>query len=823
MSKKKFAKKKHSQERRPFERAPSRDSARQRDGAVRVTGSVIIKPRPPGAKPTSSSREFFESLKNPQLLNSPLNSPSNPTESNFPTLTRQGEKQQARQGDKALTREGDKATQARQGDKATQAREGDKALTREGDKATQARQGDKATVDKANPSGTAYLSFDDPKKTDIRLDPEESQKLLHGDRVLYRSPKHPIVVLFRRFQLVCGRLYKFKNKAIVLYERRRLRQEFEVDKPNEIPANYKHMDYVLAKMVPGSLHHVSLVEHFGDEVPARADLVIASGEFGLEEHWSQEAVTEAENLTLDLSDPRRKDLRHIPFFTIDGETARDFDDAIHVEKSGENYILYVAIADVSSYVKPGTAIDKDAYARATSVYFPERAFHMLPHALSEGLCSLRPNEPRLALVCKSTITPKGQRIENEVFEAIIESKRRATYTEIEEELKQHEKDPKWIYRYHAELYRILRAHREDRGSIDFELNEGEIRVDSNGEPTTITLRPRLDAHRLIEEFMISANEGVSEFAEERGAPFLYRIHEPPKDRALQKFMDTLTNFGIKFRFSQHDLAKSLQDIIEKASSHPATETINTLLLRSMSRARYSPDAIGHFGLASKAYAHFTSPIRRYPDLVVHRILKQLVYQEKLKLHYDDLEKIGEHCSLRERLASDAEREVNRVKHIRYMKKHLGDVFEANVRGVNERGIFVELKSLPIEGFVPILALEGDRFFFDSRLERVVGRKTRREFRIGTPIKVQCVQVSYEERTIEFAEVEADLTKKTYAKPGFMVSPVSSDGAPSSKTDHKKPHKFNARTRKDSKDHGHPNKGKKTDHRGKKRRSPKRSR
>jgi len=733
-------------------------------------------PRPLGAKP-SASREFFESLK-----------PSSQAKAPEYTIT----------GNTSPPK---------------------KNLSPE--KKESATTGFKATVDKANPSGTAYLSFDDPKKEDIRLDSDESQKLLHGDRVLYRSKNLPIVVLFRRFQLVCGKLMKFKNRATVLYERRRIRQEFEVDQAASIPPEYKHMDYVLAKMVPNSLHHVTLLEHYGEEVPARADLVIASGEFGLEEHWSEEAVKAAEGLTLDLSEPRRIDMRSTPFFTIDGETARDFDDAIHVEKQGENYVLYVAIADVSAYVKKGNAIDVEAYKRATSVYFPERAFHMLPHALSEGLCSLRPNEARLALVCKSTITPAGKRISNDVFEAIIESKRRATYTEIEEELKTHENDLRWQYKPHAELYRILRKYREERGSIDFELNEGEIRVDKEGEPTTITLRPRLDAHRLIEEFMISANEGVSEFAEERGAPFLYRIHEPPKERALMKFMDTLTNLGIRFKLSHDDLGKSLQDIIEKASAHPAHETINTLLLRSMSRARYSPEQYGHFGLASKAYAHFTSPIRRYPDLVVHRILKQLIYKERLSLHHDDLEKIGEHCSLRERLASDAEREVNRVKHIRYMKRHLGDVFEANVRGVTERGIFVELKDLPIEGFVPILALQGDRFFFDQRMERVVGRKTRREFRVGTDIKVQCVQVSYEERTIEFAEVEADLTKKSYVATGFIVKPraekIESAARP------KKNLFERVNTRKDSRRDGNADKGKKAHDRSKKRRSPKRGR
>lgn len=698
----------------------------------------------------------------------------------------------------------------------------------------------KATVDKSNASGTAYLVFDDPKKEDVRLSALESQKLLHGDRVLWRSPQHPVTVLFRRFKLVCGKLYKFKNKALVVYERKKVHQEFEVAEFDKIPADYKHMDYVLAKLHPSSIQKVDLVECFGKEVPAKADLVIAAGEFGLEEHWSKEAVKAAENLTLDvekeLQNPHRKDLRSLPFITIDGETARDFDDAIFVKKSGENYILYVAIADVSSYVVKGNAIDKDAYARATSVYFPERAFHMLPHALSEGLCSLRPHEPRLAMVCESEITPEGKRVSNKVYEGLIESRRRATYTEIEKEIQENADNPKWEYKNHYVLYKVLRQRREKRGSIDFELNEGEIKVDETAEPTKISLRPRLDAHRLIEEFMISANEGVSEFAEEHGAPFLYRIHEPPKERALQKFLETLGNFGIQYHLSQHDLAKSLQNIIEQASEHPATETINTLLLRSMSRARYAPDTVGHFGLASKAYAHFTSPIRRYPDLVVHRILKEIIYGKKLSLHYDDLEKIGEHCSLRERLATEAEREVNRVKHIRYMKKHLGDVFTAQVRGLTERGVFVELDDLPVEGFVPITALEGDRYRFEQRLERLVGSRTRREFRIGTKLKVQCVRASYEDRLIEFAEVEADLKNikagAPYSDPQRESRGKRGKGKPweSRRGDKKgeKSGRFSSSTssrfnKEEQPGHGHSRKGKKDHNRRKKRRSPKRGR
>ncbi len=501
-----------------------------------------------------------------------------------------------------------------------------------------------------------------------------------------------------------------------------------------------------------------VVENFGELLPASIDVTMIANEYGLVEEHPAAAVKEAESFTLDLSEVEhglRKDFRNLPFFTIDGETARDFDDAVTVEPHPKGFKLWVAIADVSTYVTKGTALDKDAHSRGTSVYFPERAFHMLPGALSEGLCSLKPKVPRLALVAEMIFDKEGNRISTVMHEAVIESKRRATYTEISNEIddwrNNRASDPKWELAPHVALYLILKKARHFRGSLDFDLPEAEVWVDKEGNPTKIFRRPRLDAHRLIEEFMIAANEGATDWAVKNGLPFLFRVHEEPSNQALQQFQELARTAGVSVAIGSSNLPEVLSDLIRRLDGHPAQTTLNLALLRSMRQAIYSAEPGRHFGLASPGYTHFTSPIRRYPDLIVHRVIRMCIRKQ----HFNrdtltkELTEIAEHCSYRERIASDADREAIRLKQVRIMIQHVGSDFVGKVVGVLESGFFVALDEPYVEGMVPVDSMNDDTYVWRENEMALVGKRTRKRFEIGTEVKVRVAKASIEQRRIDF--------------------------------------------------------------------------
>ena len=471
-----------------------------------------------------------------------------------------------------------------------------------------------------------------------------------------------------------------------------------------------------------------------------------------------EAVKQAESYKLEVpgkDEEGRTDLRHIPFITIDGERARDFDDAVYVEKTPQGHRLWVAIADVSHYVKEGTPLDEEAYQRGTSVYFPERAFHMLPRALSEELCSLKPNVPRLAMAVSIDFSKEGEKGKIEMYDALIESRRRSTYNEIEAE----KEDPK-----HAEmfaLYRILKAKRHERGSIDFDFPEAEIILDEKtGEPSDIVVRERQDAHRLIEEFMIMANEAVTEWMLAMKLPFIYRIHDEPSMEAIEKFRKLSKNMGVQLMDKGGiPRPKVLAEFIKTLKGNPAEPILATALLRSMRQAIYSASYGEHFGLASEGYTHFTSPIRRYPDLVVHRQLRAALHRlQKNEPHptgdesqeiENSLNEIAEHCSYRERVATEAEREAIRFKQVRLMSKHLGEEFEGKVSGLTEKGMFIQLFHPYCEGMVPVESIGDDWYEFREERMMFIGRKTKKVFQIGTLVKISVVRVDMDARQIEF--------------------------------------------------------------------------
>jgi ribonuclease R len=629
----------------------------------------------------------------------------------------------------------------------------------------------KATVDK-NHKGFGFLIFENRQYEDAFVPPREAEVFFHGDRVEVtlddRGDVVSIDVLEHRFREVVGRFEPHpsggERGGWVVYERKRAREEVIVPKAVE---GVSPGDWVKAKL---TFHDAGpfpvtaeLSEIYGPELPPSADIGMVAAEYNLIEAHSEAAELEARSFRLEVPGKDlegREDLREMPFITIDGETARDFDDAIYVEREKSGHVLWVAIADVSHYVKNDTALDREARSRGTSVYFPERAFHMLPRALSESLCSLRPEEPRLALVAKMRFDREGKRLDTELMEAVIESKRRATYTQIQAEYEEHGKDRGWEYAPHFELYKIVRKTRNDRGSIDFDLPEAELVVKPTGEVVSIKERARVDAHRLIEEFMVAANEAVTDWMMQKGWPFVYRIHDEPSEEALEKFRKLAATVGIPLRIQGGaDSPKILADVVKRLEGHPAQALLNDALLRSMRRAIYSSVHGIHYGLASPGYTHFTSPIRRYPDLVVHRLLRKalrvqkqldpaLKSAEREQLE-QELSDICEHCSYRERIASDAERESIKLKQVRAMIPHVGDEFEAKIVGMMEAGFFVKISDPYSEGMVSQESLGDDFYEFNEDKMIFFGRRNKRIFRVGDRLKVRCLRAEIDRRQIDF--------------------------------------------------------------------------
>ena len=628
-----------------------------------------------------------------------------------------------------------------------------------------------AVIDK-NRKGFAYLIFDSKDLEDQFLSPRIASKFFHGDRVEVTvkggTEIEELRLISRRFSELVGVFRRTstpkkaqQGRGVCVYQRRSSKEEVLIPKADPRLTDGTWIRVRLldaegdASQIRGQIEEV-----YGPELPARADLPMIAGEFGWIEEHSAEAKAEAMRLVshdkpLDL-EHNRKDFRSIPFVTIDGATARDFDDAVYVERiSGGGYKLWVGIADVAHYVQPGSAIDTDAYSRATSVYFPEKAFHMLPSELSENLCSLRPNEPKKSLVAILTYNKEGTRISTEVHNALIESKKRWIYEDLQEEYRLNQNNPKWDYQPHFDLYHLLRLVREKRGAIDFEFPEPEILVDAEGEPQSLTIRERVDSHRLIEEFMIAANEAVTDFAVKHKVPFVFRIHSKPEIESLYKFQKLANSLGYSKKIKlDPDDPKTIADFVRDLKGDPLETLLSQQILRSMKQAVYNAHHDIHFGLASVGYTHFTSPIRRYPDLIVHRILKELIAKESIQVkeRQAELEEATTHCSYRERLAADAERESIRIKQIRIAKRHLGETFDGSIVGMTEKGLFVQVRDPYFEGFLNKDEFTDDSYSFREETMTYVGRRKRKTMRIGESIKIRVVRADLESRKVDFERI-----------------------------------------------------------------------
>lgn len=462
----------------------------------------------------------------------------------------------------------------------------------------------------------------------------------------------------------------------------------------------------------------------------------------------------------------RRDLREQLIVTIDGEDAKDLDDAVTVKKlANGNYFLGVHIADVSNYVTEGSQLDREAYERGTSVYLTDRVIPMIPQRLSNGICSLNPHVPRLTMSCEMEIDPNGQVVSHDIFPSVIQTTERMTYTAVNQILE--EQDEQVMERYQQlvpmfqemqELHQILEEMRIRRGAISFEDREAKILVEPDGQPTGILLRSRGVGERLIESFMLAANETVAEHFNKRNFPFIYRIHEQPKEEKMQRFFDFASALGIVVRGTKGTITpKDLQKVIENVEDKPESAVINTMLLRSMQQARYSEDNFGHYGLAAEYYTHFTSPIRRYPDLIVHRLIRSYGQDpsEANQTYWEnELPEIAEHSSKMERRAVEAEREVDAMKKAEYMMDKVGEEFEGIISSVVKFGLFIELPNT-IEGLIHINELKQDYFHFIENHLALVGERTGLTFKIGQKVRVKVIKADPEERAIDFELIDAE--------------------------------------------------------------------
>lgn len=505
---------------------------------------------------------------------------------------------------------------------------------------------------------------------------------------------------------------------------------------------------------------VEIIGHVND--PGTDIMSIVKG-YDLPVEFPEKVLNQAEREAKDVTSADmagRMDIRSWRMVTIDGEDAKDLDDAISITKEGENYQLGVHIADVTNYVQERSALDREAYERGTSVYLVDRVIPMLPHALANGICSLNAGEDRLALSCIMTVNPKGEVIDHKIAETVVHIDQRMSYTSVKKILE--DRDPEEMEAYKefvpmfelmAELAKILREKRHRRGSIDFDFPESKIMLNADGTPTEIKPYDRNTATKIIEDFMLLANETVAEEYFWQEIPFVYRTHDVPDEEKIQKLCTFINNFGHSMHVANKEVRpKEIQKLLAKVDGTPEGDFISRLALRSMKQAKYTPENTGHFGLAAQYYCHFTSPIRRYPDLQIHRIIKETLrgrMNENRMEHYESiLPEVTKHASQMERRAEEAERETIRLKKAEYMEQHIGEVFAGVISSITKWGMYVELENT-VEGLIHVTNMHDDHYdYYEDRFE-MIGEHTRRSYKLGQKVYVRVLDTDRLQRTIDF--------------------------------------------------------------------------
>lgn len=628
----------------------------------------------------------------------------------------------------------------------------------------------------AHAKGYAFVVPEEPGYDDIFIPPGETNNALNGDIVLAKVTKESsgarregtiVRILERGVKQVVGTYTESANFGFVIPDDKKFNGDIFIPKHASKGAVEGHKVVVNITVYPEGRMSAEgeVVQILGHRNDPGVDILSIIYKHGLPIEFPEEVMEQAQKVPDKISEAEikgRRDLRNEVYVTIDGADAKDLDDAVSVTRlDNGNFKLGVSIADVSYYVTENSPIDKEAYERGTSVYLVDRVIPMIPHRLSNGICSLNPKVDRLTLTCEMEINERGVVVSHEIFESVIKTTERMTYSDVnkilvdqDEELREKYHDLVPMFEDMEELAAILRKKRMKRGAIDFDFKEAKVIVDDDGHPTDVVIRERSVAERLIEEFMLAANETVAEHFHWLELPFIYRIHEDPKEDKLQRFFEFITNFGLIVRGKANTVhPRALQEIIEEVQGKPEEMVVNTVMLRSMQQAKYYPENLGHFGLATDYYTHFTSPIRRYPDLIVHRLIRTYIIKGEMDPQTQEkwsalLPEIAQHTSKMERRAVDAERETDELKKTEYMEDKIGEEFDGIISSVTNFGIFVELPNT-IEGLVHVSYLTDDYYHYDERQYAMIGERTGNVFRIGDEITVRVISVDKEERSIDF--------------------------------------------------------------------------
>ena len=636
-------------------------------------------------------------------------------------------------------------------------------------------------------SGNAFLIPDNPEKEDIYISSANMNGAMHNDKVFVRpvpsergkSQAGEVAEIIERVNKeVVGNLEKYKNYGFLIPDNKRICNDIFI--PPEALNNAQNDQKVVAKInrwpEKNRNPEGEIIEILGDKDDAGVDIEAIIRQLDLPGKFPAEVMKQIEDIPDQVSektikkDEERKDLRDLKLVTIDGPDAKDFDDAVSIEKlSSDVYKLGVHIADVSHYVTEDSPLDKEAYSRATSIYLVDRVIPMLPEKLSNGVCSLNPEVDRLTMTVFIEYKFHGKNgieiTDHDITKSVINSDHRMTYSEAQNILEDNDQAKKEEYNDFIEelemmneLRRRLRKNRFEEGSMDFNFPEVKVELDEEGHPVNLKRRKHREAEQLIEEFMIAANRVVAAEMSWREMPFIYRVHEEPDLDRMQQFNEFIHNFGYSLKGLKNGVhPRALQEILEDVRGTKEEKIIETVMLRSLKKAVYSEKNLGHFGLGITHYSHFTSPIRRYPDLTAHRIIKETITEGYLSQNRQDelenqLPKIADHCSLQERRAMDAERDSVDLKKIEFMEDKIGEEFEGIISGITGFGIFVELENT-VEGLVHIKNLKDDYYHYDEEKYHLIGERTKKIYRIGDEVKIKVTKVNRDERELDFKLLE----------------------------------------------------------------------